>query len=148
MFHQCLRLRRRYAFCTVSLIGLVFVSVTFVNIWSDHFENDTMNSHLKLQLLERMLNTVNRARESIGKPFLELRESNGSKIVNDEKLSEKDLKLPDYSKSPQKCKIPSLDPYHPDVKPFVQTIQGRECDYPKLTEVTDDGILQVRLMIK
>ena len=44
---------------------------------------------------------------------------------------------------PQKCKIPVLDPYHPDVKPFIKTWSVPDCDYPQLSEVTDEGYLQV-----
>ena len=44
---------------------------------------------------------------------------------------------------PQKCKIPLLDPYHPDVKPFYKTWSVPDCDYPQLSEVTDEGYLQV-----
>ena len=51
-------------------------------------------------------------------------------------------------RKPQKCKIPILDPYHPEVKPFIKKVSASECDYPKLTEVTDDGILQVRIYLK
>ena len=51
-------------------------------------------------------------------------------------------------RKPQKCKIPILDPYHPEVKPFIKKVSAPECDYPKLTEVTDDGILQVKVCLK
>ena len=45
--------------------------------------------------------------------------------------------------SPQKCKIPALDPYHPDVKPHIRRFTSPTCNHPKLTEVTDDGFLKV-----
>ena len=45
---------------------------------------------------------------------------------------------------PQKCKIPVLDPYHPDVKPFIKRWSVPDCPYPELSEVTDDGVLRVK----
>ena len=56
--------------------------------------------------------------------------------------------LPDEASRPQKCKIPVLDPYHPDVKSFYRTMSAATCDYPQLTYVTDDGFLKVRDELK
>ena len=44
---------------------------------------------------------------------------------------------------PQKCIIPKLDPFHPDVKPFIAYFKKPSCDYPQLTRVSDEGFLQV-----
>eukprot|EP00111_Clytia_hemisphaerica_P011514 TCONS_00033798-protein len=45
---------------------------------------------------------------------------------------------------PQKCKIPLLDPCHPDVRPHIRRFTSSTCSHPKLTAVTDDGILKVK----
>ena len=52
--------------------------------------------------------------------------------------------LPPKEKAPQKCKIPVLDPYHPDIKKFMKHFTAPNCDYPQLTYVTDNGVLKVR----
>jgi len=48
------------------------------------------------------------------------------------------------AKKSQKCKIPVLDPYHPDIRPFIEHKTAPTCDYPQLTQVTDEGFLNVR----
>ena len=63
------------------------------------------------------------------------------KIFDDMKIKHENFKA--FHGLPQKCKIPVLDPYHPDVKPFIKTWSVPDCDYPQLSEVTDEGYLQV-----
>ena len=51
---------------------------------------------------------------------------------------------------PQKCKIPVLDPHHPEIMSSIKKSKVKrkiisECRYPDLSEVTDDGLLQVSL---
>lgn len=51
---------------------------------------------------------------------------------------------------PQKCKVPVLDPYHPEIMSSIKKSKVKrkiipECRYPDLSEVTDDGLLQVIL---
>ena len=97
-----------------------------------------------MRLIEKALDTV-KFISSMGTSNTSIRiTSSNSK---DEAIHIKE----DFSKFhglPQKCKVPTLEPYHPDVKPFMRTLSAGTCDYPKLTEVTDDGILQVRIYLK
>ena len=84
------------------------------NLWIDQSQENTANKKIVL-LKTRILNT--------GKEALE--------------------NFTAFHGLPQKCKIPVLDPYHPDVKPFYKTWSVPDCDYPQLSEVTDEGYLQV-----
>eukprot|EP00111_Clytia_hemisphaerica_P002409 TCONS_00006894-protein len=131
-FIPCIRLRHRFTMFTGFVIGVLFVSVTFITLSSNKLgKPDFLTNQVgKMQLLEKAVKYIN----SMGINNATIQITSNSKNEDFSKFH--DL--------PQKCKVPTLDPYHPEVKPFMRTYTAATCDYPKLTEVTDDGILQVR----
>ena len=118
-------LRRKYALASLSLIGVVFILLTMMNLWKGQLQEYNTFGNQKMYLVERILKV---------------------KLVSNDAFSDltEHGNFTAFHGLPQKCKIPVLDPYHPDVKPFYKTWSVPDCDYPQLSEVTDEGYLQVR----
>ena len=126
---------RRNTLLTVVFVGIVSLLIT-INLLS------TNQVHL-----QQTRNTL----ANMG--FVKILRNLNINIDSSEEINQKKRRLKiagmtytDYSsfhRRPQKCKIPVLDPYHPDVKPFIKRWRVPECTYPELSEVTDQGVLKV-----
>ena len=131
-------LRRKFLY--VFLVSVIFLLtiLSMMTPWSDrpHVKNELTLSN-KIELVKQVLDSLS----------FELKQDNQTKTIDEVELAKK-LKILHRrhvrdDKLPQICKIPVLDPYHPDVKPFIKRWSIPDCKYPELSEVTDDGLLRV-----
>ena len=159
-----MRIRRKLNQFSVTLMGVVFLLITlkFSNKLGliNQVLDSTPSSESKVDLarvaaelaknltnLHRQDNPAIKSRKAgdLGKNVTILyRQVNPTKIRDAVELTKNLMNLHTRDNElPQKCKIPILDPYHPDVKPFIKRWSIPDCKYPELSEVTDDGLLRV-----
>jgi len=123
LFAFC-RLRRR-SLCLLIGVNIIILLYVTMSLRSTHKDTTLISLRDYISLKGLSANLVNKLKHTIRTGL------NVTTVQGD-------------ASRPQKCKIPKLDPYHPDVKPFIHTVTAPTCDYPKLTYVTDDGFLKVR----
>lgn len=131
--------RRRFALFSVPLMGIVFLLVTWMNLSSDQSQvKKKISLSSRLDLFKRALEdslTIRSKHENLIRVLDAAELAKNLTILHEKHMRD--------DKLPQKCKIPVLDPYHPDVKPFIKRWSVPDCKYPELSEVTDDGLLRV-----
>ena len=130
-------LRQRIVFFSILIMGVVFILLTTMNLWSDNQSpqwKDKIIFSSNLEQFRQALNSLSFKPEQMNLTIAAELAKNLTDLHN---RHMRDDALP------QKCKIPVLDPYHPDVKPFIKRWSVPDCKYPELSEVTDDGLLRV-----
>ena len=125
-------IRRKTALCYIGIMGVMFTALTLMNLWMQ-IKDDIKSRNTNGVIVKQILNFL---------PIKINKNITTAEISFDEFLQQRGNVLP------QKCKIPVLDPYHPDIKSSIKRWTVPECRYPGLSEVTDDGLLQVSFYIK
>lgn len=118
-------IRRRKALSYIALLGVIILGL--MNLWVELHVEITTGDNNSDELVKQLMNAL---------PI----NNNCDRTTSTDSPS--DDFQPRDDKLPQKCKIPVLDPYHPDIKKSIKRWTVPECRYPDLSEVTDDGLLQ------
>ena len=115
-------------------MGVMFTALTLMNLWMQ-IKDDIKSRNTNGVIVKQILNFL---------PIKINKNITTAEISFDEFLQQRGNELP------QKCKIPVLDPHHPEIMSSIKKSKVKrkiipECRYPDLSEVTDDGLLQVSL---